>query len=158
MRLDRITFAILKRKLFAWFRAKFGRKAIVIPKIHIPLRVWGEADSRREEALYLAAPSAFWLRPDRGDHDMPCWEIEVEYRKKKGFLPSGFSAVNRSGVTDHLPIHIHHMYQGEKVDIYEKRAGPDVFTVDTWLSALSNTGVDDLICTGQPAGSNISKG
>lgn len=33
----------------------------------------------RDEASYLENPKAFWLRPDKWDHDCPVWEIEGDW-------------------------------------------------------------------------------
>jgi hypothetical protein len=35
----------------------------------------------QDEALYT--PSAFWLRPDRDDFDVPCWMIKDDYAPRK---------------------------------------------------------------------------
>lgn len=42
-------------------------------------RHWTATDERLERALYLANPNAFWLRPDRHEHKVPCWQIEGEW-------------------------------------------------------------------------------
>jgi hypothetical protein len=39
-------------------------------------RHWTATDEKLERGLYLANPNAFWLRPDRHEHKVPCWQIE----------------------------------------------------------------------------------
>lgn len=41
-----------------------------------------EKEGAWEERSYMTNPHAFWLRPDRHDHYVPCWAIEEEYRPK----------------------------------------------------------------------------
>jgi hypothetical protein len=39
-------------------------------------RHWTAIDEKLERELYLANPHAVWLRPDRDEHKVPCWQIE----------------------------------------------------------------------------------
>lgn len=39
-------------------------------------RHWTATDEKLERGLYVANPNAFWLRPDRHEHKVPCWQIE----------------------------------------------------------------------------------
>jgi hypothetical protein len=39
-------------------------------------RHWTPTDEKLERLLYLANPKAFWLRPDRHEHKIPCWQID----------------------------------------------------------------------------------
>ena len=79
MRFDSVAWGILKRKVLAWMRLKFGTKPLPIPKLAGPVRIWASVDTDREETDYLRNTTAFWLRPDRGNFDVPCWMIDGEY-------------------------------------------------------------------------------
>lgn len=61
-------------------------------------------EDEREEALYLESPFAFWLRPDRHDHGVPCWEVEGEYIPKSIKPKKVELVLNRA---DHTWIRIH---------------------------------------------------
>ena len=47
-----------------------------IPTVTPVQRTWSAIDERLERDLYLANPHAVWLRPDRNEHKVPCWQIE----------------------------------------------------------------------------------
>jgi hypothetical protein len=41
--------------------------------------LWSDLDDSDEETSFLANPTAFWLRPDRHKHSVPCWAIDEPY-------------------------------------------------------------------------------
>jgi len=58
-----------------WQYVRTPRPAF-IPTVTPVERHWSATDEKLERDLYLANPHAVWLRPDRNEHKVPCWQIE----------------------------------------------------------------------------------
>ena len=66
---------LIIRKYQRWQYHRTPRPAFV-PTVTPIERTWSATDERLERDLYLANPRAVWLRPDRNEHKIPCWQIE----------------------------------------------------------------------------------
>ena len=68
---------------FRYWRTRYRRwqymrtpRLAFVPTVTPVERHWTATDEKLERDLYLASPCAFWLRPDRHEHKVPCWQIE----------------------------------------------------------------------------------
>jgi hypothetical protein len=86
---------LIIRKYQRWQYRRTPRPAF-IPTVTPIVRTWSATDERLERELYLANPHAVWLRPDRHEHKIPCWQIEgfwvapapVEFARQQNSLSS----------------------------------------------------------------------
>jgi hypothetical protein len=69
---------LFSRLVSAYRRWKYLRtpRPTFEPTVTPVERHWTATDEKLERLLYLANPNAFWLRPDRHEHKIPCWQIE----------------------------------------------------------------------------------
>lgn len=58
-----------------FFSGFFHSRRLPLPVA--PVHILNEDE--RERDLYESNPLAFWLRPDRHNHDCMCWEIDEPY-------------------------------------------------------------------------------
>jgi hypothetical protein len=70
--------ALIRYWLMRYRRWQYVRtpRRVFEPTVTPIHRTWTDTDERLERELYLANPHAVWLRPDRNDHKVPCWQIE----------------------------------------------------------------------------------
>ena len=79
-----------KTWFLAWARRLYDRLCPTVPAVETAseaaqfakrhaLPAWSVADEEKERALYLTNRTAFWLRPDRHAHGVPCWMVEGEW-------------------------------------------------------------------------------
>jgi hypothetical protein len=107
---------MMKRVIRAYQRWQYRRtpRPKFIPTVTPIQKVWSNTDERLERDLYLANPNAFWLRPDRHEHKIPCWQIEgvwevppwIEWASNyaTGLQNSGLSAYQQATLHQHASL------------------------------------------------------